>query len=124
MSYEIIGESIKSAISIKLGELFDNPIRYKENITNMQYPNFHIIQVNSNTTARQTLTESALNHDLERVQLDYLINIQYRLAQNTETITNLRQQLDAIGLKLLAEFKEIDLDVPVYLTNKRYEITI
>ena len=32
MAYEIIGETIKSATSIKLGEIFNNPKRYKENI--------------------------------------------------------------------------------------------
>lgn len=123
MRSELIGESLKSAISIKLGELFDNPIRYKENITSPKYPNFSIIQVNNNSTPLQTYTESALNNDLERIQLDYLFNIQYRLEENTEHITNLRQQLDAIGLKLVSQLKTIDLDVPIYTKNRRYEIT-
>lgn len=122
MSYEIIGESIKSATSIKLGELFNNPIRYKENITNQQYPNFRIIQVNVNITPRQTLVESALNYDKRRIQLDYLINIQYRVAEDTETITTLRRQLDEVGIKLLSEFKAIDLGTPIWTKNNRYEI--
>jgi len=122
MSYELIGESIKSAISVKLGQLFNNPIRYKENITNPQYPNFYIVQVSCNVTPMQTKYESALKKDLKRVKLDYLMNIKYRVAHDTETITNLRQQLDAVGIVLLAEFTEIDLERPVYTKNCRYEI--
>lgn len=122
MNYEIIGESVKSAISIKLGELFDNPIRYKENITNMQYPNFFIKQLNSNVTPLQTKVQGVLDKHLRRMQIDYLFNIQYRLASDTEIITNLRQQLDAIGFRLITEFTEIDLDIPVYTKDCRYEI--
>lgn len=141
MSYELIGESIKSAISIKLGEIFRTPvtqngqqvtqngqpvytypIRYKESITNMQYPSFHIIQVNTNITPLQTKVEGAFNKDLKRIQLDYLFNIQYRVAKDTELVSNLRQQLDGIGFILLTEFTEIDLERPVYTKNCRYEI--
>ena len=141
MRYEILGESLKSAISIKLGEIFrtpvmngnqqavqngqpvyNYPIRYKENITSPSYPNFSIIQVNNSIISMQTYTESALNNDLERIQLDYLFNIQYRVAENTDAITNLRQQLDAIGLKLNSEFKYVTLGLPVYTKNRRYEI--
>lgn len=122
MRYEVIGESIKSAISIRLGTLFNNPIRYKENATNPRYPNFYIIQVNSNITPLQTMTSKAYNEDLERVQLDYLMNIQYRVAENQETVSNLREQLDAVGLKLLAELKYINLEKQVYAKNCRYEI--
>lgn len=119
--YEIIGETIKSATSIKLGQLFSNPHRYKENITDMDYPNFMIVQVNLTVTPRQTLQTSSLNNPLRRVQLDYLMNIQYRVAQNTEDITNLQQQLDDVGLKLCAEFKELDLELPTKVKNARYE---
>ena len=111
MGYEIIGETIKSATSIKLEEIFDNPKRYKENITNPQYPNFSIVQVNVNITpAGRT-----------RLQLDYLMNIQYRVAENTESITNLQQQLDAVGLKLCAELTELDLELPTKTYNRYYE---
>lgn len=122
MSYEIIGETLKSAISIKLGQLFDNPIRYKENITNPQYPNFFINQISSNVTSLQTKVQSAFNNDLKRMRIDYLFNIQYRLASNLETITNLKQQLDAVGFKLITKFTDIQLEKPVYTTNRRYEI--
>lgn len=134
MRYEVIGESIKSAISIRIGDMFKvastnngqvvytYPYRYKENVTNQRYPNFHIIQVNSSVTPRETLTDRLENKDLERVQLDYLMNIQYRVAENQETVSTLRQQLDAVGLKLLAEFKYINLELPVYAKNCRYEI--
>ena len=128
MSYEIIGETIKSATSIKIGEIFKvatnevdkqgNPIytypkRYKENIAKQTYPNFHIIQVNLD------ITPAGIGND--RIQLDYLINVQYRVAENTEIITNLQQQLDNIGLKLCAELTELNLELPTKTKNRRYE---
>lgn len=122
MATELIGESVKSAISIKLGQLFNNPIRYKENVTNQQYPNFHIIQVSCNMTPQQTKHQGAVNKDLKRIRLDYLINIQYRVAEDTELITNLRQQLDAVNFVLLTEFTDINLGFPVYTKNCRSEI--
>lgn len=114
MAYEIVGETIKSATSIKLGQIFDNPKRYKENVTKPTYPSFWIIQVNLAVTPAGIGTG--------RIRLDYLINIQYRVAENTENITNLRQQLDAVGLKLNAEFNYLDLELPTKVTNKNYEI--
>lgn len=111
MGYEIIGETIKSATSIKLGEIFNNPHRYKENITKQDYPNFHIIQVTVN------IAHTGRN----RLQLDYLMNIQYRVAENTESITNLQQQLDAVGLKLCSELTELDLELPTKTKNRYYE---
>ena len=134
MSYELIGESVKSAISIKLGDIFktprtvngqpvyDYPIRYKESITNMQYPSFHIIQVNTSVTPLQTKYQGAFNKDLKRMQIDYLFNIQYRVASDTELVSNLRTQLDGIGFRLMTEFTEINLERPVYTKNCRYEI--
>lgn len=113
MAYEIVGESIKSAASIKLGQIFDNPKRYKENITKQTYPNFHIIQ--------PSLIVIPKGIGTGRIQLDYVMNIQYRIAENTETITNLQQQLDEVGLKLLTEFNELDLELPVKVYNKNYE---
>ena len=136
MSYEIIGETIKSATSIKLGDIFKvatnqtdaqgntvytYPKRYKENVSHPTYPNFHIIQVNLIETP-MGLTQRSLNSSRpDRIQLDYLINVQYRVAENTETITNLQQQLDAVGLKLNAEFNELNLELPTKVTNKNYE---
>lgn len=111
MSYEIIGETIKSATSLKLGQLFDNPNRYKENITKQKYPNFHIQQVNINVTPKGKT----------RFQLDYLMTIQYRVAENLETISNLQQQLDDIGLKLCTTLTELDLELPTKTYNRYYE---
>ena len=122
MSYEIIGETIKSATSIKLGEIFDNPKRYKENVTNQTYPNFHIIQVTLTPTPEGISGRTTDNKYSNRIRLDYLMNIQYRLAQNTETISNLRQQLDVVGLKLCTEFTELDLERPTKVYNTYYEI--
>ena len=114
MSYQIIGETIKSATSIKLGEIFNNTKRYKEHIANPTFPSFWIIQV------AQDITPAAIGND--RIQIDYLMNIQYRVAENTESITNLRQQLDDIGFKLCTELKELDLELPTKTKNRRYEI--
>ena len=123
MSYAVIGETIKSATSIKIGEIFKTasivdgktvytyPKRYKENITNPQYPNFNIIQVNVNVEhAGKT-----------RLQLDYLINVQYRVAENTEVVSNLQQRLDEVGLKLCAELTELQLELPTKTKNRYYE---
>jgi len=125
MSYQIIGETIKSATSIKIGEIFrvqtgtsqsgdpiySYPRRYKENITNQTYPNFHIIQVLVNQTPAGR----------KRMQLDYLINVQYRVAENTEDVTNLQQQLDEVGLRLCSELTELNLERPTKTKNRNYE---
>lgn len=111
--YEIIGESVKSAISIKLGEIFGkDTIRYKEAVTNIKYPNFYIAQL--------TLSEepSGLKG---RKKLDYLINIRYRYASDISTVTNIQQKLDDIGLKLCSELTEIQLERPVKTYNRNYE---
>lgn len=122
MAYEIIGETIKSATSIKLGELFGNIYRYKENITKQKFPNFHIIQVNMSVTPKGlSARNSAINIKKDRIQLDYLINIQYRVAEDTELVSNLQQQLDDVGLKLLANFSSINLEKPTKIKNARYE---
>lgn len=122
MSYELIGETIKSATSIKLGQLFDNPKRYKENVTNQQYPNFHIIQVQLNPTPEGISGIGTDNKYSNRIRLNYLVNVQYRLAENTETISNLRQQLDAVGFRLVTEFTQLDLERPTKVNNAYYEI--
>lgn len=110
--YEIIGESVKSATSIKLGEIFGTDIkRYKESVTNVQYPNFFIYQVSAN------ITPTTRN----RWNIDYLINIRYRYVQDVETVTNLEQNLDAMALDLMAQFTEIQLERPVKVRNARYE---
>lgn len=112
MGYEIVGESIKSAISIKLGKIFgDETIRYKEQITNVKYPNFFINQVSVTPTARGR----------NRWEIDYLINIRYRHVEDTTTITNLEQKLDEVGLALCTQLTEIDLELPVKTYNRSYE---
>lgn len=112
MYYEVIGETIKSATSIKLGSIFGTDIkRYKESITNMQYPNFFIYQVSVDI---QPDTRNRWN-------LNYLMNIRYREVKDIETISNLEQRLDSIGLKLLTEFDTLQLGTPVKVTNARYE---
>lgn len=110
--YEIIGESVKSATSIKLGEIFGTGIkRYKESVTNVQYPNFFIYQVSAN------ITPTTRN----RWNIDYLMNIRYRYVQDVETVTNLEQNLDAMALDLMAQFTEIQLERPIKVRNARYE---
>ena len=112
MGYEIIGESIKSATSIKLGTIFgNNTIRYKEKVSNPLYPNFFIYQVSTTPVAKGK----------NRWELDYLINIRYRYAEDVTNITNIEQKLDEIGLALCTQFTEIDLELPVKTYNRRYE---
>lgn len=113
MAYNIIGESIKSATSIKLGEIFGKEtIRYKEDVSNLDYPHFFINQV--------TLTSEDAGLK-GRIRLDYLLNIRYRYVADVETITNLQQKLDEVGLKLNTEFTEIMLGKPVKTYNRNYE---
>ena len=111
MAYEIIGETIKSATSLKLGEIFNNPKRYKEAVTNPTYPHFFIAQPQLEITPVGRT----------RLQLDYLINIRYRVAEDTAYITNLHQQLDDIGLKLCTQLLTLDLERPVKTKNRYYE---
>ena len=137
MDYEIIGETIKSATSIKIGDIFkvatnqtDNqgnviytyPKRYKENVTSPTYPSFWIIEVNKSITPAGPSGQLAIERKSDRIQIDYLINVQYRVAANTETVTNLRQQLDAVGLKLCSELTELNLGKVVQTKNRNYEI--
>lgn len=110
--YEVIGESIKSATSIKLGEIFGTDVkRYKESITNVQYPNFFIYQVSAN------IEPDTRN----RWFINYLINIRYRYVADITKVTNLEEELDKIALQLMTELNEIYLEKPVRLTNARYE---
>lgn len=110
--YEIIGETIKSATSIKLGEIFGAETkRYKETVTNMEYPNFFIEQLNP----------TIVPDTRKRAMITYLMMIRYRYAKDISNITNLNQQLDEIGLKLLTEFTEIQLERPVKIKNANYE---
>ena len=113
--YEIIGESVKSATSIKLGAIFGTDIkRYKEEIQNpenVQYPNFFIYQVSAN------ITPTTRN----RWNIDYLMNIRYRYVEDIETVTTLQQNLDQMALNLMAQFTEIRLERPVKVKNARYE---
>lgn len=111
MGYKIVGETIKSATSLKLGEIFDNPIRYKESVTTPKYPHFFIKQVKLQITPTGK----------ERVQLDYLMNIRYRIAEDLQNITNIEQQLDDIGLKLCSELLTLDLELPTKTKNRYYE---
>ena len=110
--YEVIGECIKSATAIKLGEIFGTSIkRYKENITNLQYPHFFIYQVSLNIAPD---TKNKWN-------LNYLMNIRYRYVADVSTVNDLEQELDRVGLQLLAEFDSIMLERLVRVTNCRYE---
>ena len=114
MSYEILGETIKSATSLKLGQIFGNDvIRYKESVVNVRFPHFFITQVN--------LTQTPKGVGNGRVQLDYLVNIRYRIASDLAQITNIQQQLDAVGLKLCNELTELDLELPTKTKNRNYE---
>lgn len=110
--YEIIGESIKSATSIKLGEIFGTDIkRYKESIINIQYPNFFIYQVSANIES-DTYNRRIIN---------YLVNIRYRYVKDISTVSNLEENLDKMGLKLMTEFNTIQLEKPMKVLNARYE---
>ena len=111
MAYEIIGETIKSATSLKLGQIFGNVTRYKEPVVNIEYPHFFITQVNLEISHKGK----------DRLQLDYLMNIRYRIAKDLALETNINQQLDEIGLKLCSQLTELDLELPTKTKNRTYE---
>lgn len=111
MAYEIIGETIKSATSLKLGQIFGNPKRYKESVVNVQYPHFFIKEVSLDVTHKGK----------DRLQLDYLMNIRYRIAEDLSLVTNINQQLDEVGLKLCTELTELNLERPTKTKNRTYE---
>ena len=58
---------------------------------------------------------------VKRMQLDYLCNVQYRYAADTETVSTIKQKLDEVGFKLNTEFDTINLELPVKIYNKNYE---
>lgn len=112
MAYEILGETIKSATSIKIGEIFGkDTIRYKETVTNMKYPNFFISQPSLSITPKGKT----------RLQLDYLVNIRYRIASDLQTISTVNQKLDDVGLKLCSQLLVLNLERPTKTYNRYYE---
>lgn len=112
MNYEIIGETVKSAFSKKIGQIFGNDtIRYKETIANPIYPHFSISQLRISVT----------NLGRNRFELLYTINVTYRVAQDLGTVNNLEQKLDEVGYMLCTHLTEIDLGTPVKTLYKRYE---
>lgn len=127
MAYEIIGETIKSATSIKIGEIFKTetikngqtvytyPTRYKESVVNVKYPHFHITQVSMDISHTGT--------SRDRLQLDYLMNVRYKIAEDLSKVTNINQQLDDVGLKLCSQLTELNLELPTKTKNRRYEKT-
>lgn len=138
MSYTILSETIKSAISIKLGDIFKvptgqvdqqgnptytYPYRYKETVTNPRYPNFYIVQVNLSQRPNGLQGSRVLANEtlVKRMQLDYLCNVQYRYAEDTELVSSIKQKLDEVGFKLNTEFNTLDLELPVNIYNKNYE---
>lgn len=111
MAYEIIGETIKSATSLKLGQIFEGITRYKESVVNVKFPHFFISEVNLDVTHKGK----------DRLQLDYLMNIRYRIAEDLSVVTNVNQQLDEVGLKLCTHLTELDLELPTKTKNRTYE---
>lgn len=117
MSYEIVGESVKSAMSIKLGQIFPDITRYKEAITTLKYPHFFIYQISMETIAQEK----------NRYILSYLMNIRYRYVDDVDTVNDLNQHLDNVALKLLSELDTISftdedgITRPVEIQNPRYE---
>jgi hypothetical protein len=111
MAYEIIGETIKSATSLKLGQIFEGVTRYKEAVVNVKFPHFFIKEVSLDVTHKGK----------DRLQLDYLMNIRYRIAEDLSVVTNVNQQLDEVGLKLCTQLTELDLELPTKTKNRTYE---
>ncbi|MDR2560073.1 MAG: hypothetical protein LBC86_11125 [Oscillospiraceae bacterium] len=112
MAYEIVGESVKSALGQQIMRVFPGVTWYKEQITNLRFPHFFVLQL-------------ALQSDEERKGywwMQYLVNIRYRHVSDPTTMSTIQEALDGVALKMLTEFNTIMWDnIPVRIINPRYE---
>ena len=111
--YEIIGLSVISALGAEITKVFPGARWQRETVTNPQFPHFFVQQLSASSS------EERKNH----WWLDYLMNVQYRIAANPQAVGNLLEQLNNIGAKMKSDIQNIYWDnVPVRIRNPRYEI--
>lgn len=97
---ELNSEDVKESISKTLLNIFPNANVYKEASSSPKYPNFFIRQINVSDR------EERRNYHI----LTYNMDIRYRTTSDPSTDLKLEQNLDDVGLKLLANFNTIDFD--------------
>lgn len=112
MNDEILGLSVVSATGMRLRELYPTVTWYREVITNLRFPHFFVFQL-----AVQS-SEERLNY----WWIEYLVTLRYRVAADTTFTSNLQEQLDTMGLKLLSDLNFLNwFGHPVKVKDARYE---
>ena len=113
--YEIIANSVTSGLVIELGRIFPNVTRYREVVPAqfLVYPHFFVNQLTLDIAPERR------NH----WRLSYLATIRHHVAADPASVSgSLQQQLDDIGIQLMAELESIAWDgMPINLTGRRVE---
>ena len=97
----VLGESVKTGLSIKLSSQFPSVVSYREQLSNptlIKFPHFFIEQVT------QSITEERRGY----FWLHYLMVVRYRMAAEISTVFNLQSQLDEISFEIM-QIKNIPL---------------
>ena len=97
-------EDIKKSIEERLSELFPKVAVYKEAITNPMYPHFFVYVIN--------VVDIQDRRDFHNIE--YSIDIRYRIADDSSEVLKLQTRLDEIILILMNGFNMI----PFYVNEK------
>jgi len=96
----IIGESVKSALTVELFKSFPGITIYREQVTqNIQFPQFFINQL--------TLTQRKEGQNTW--WLRYLVNIRFRAVADIATEPNLQTRLDGMAIDMTSRLQTINL---------------
>ncbi|MEG0431064.1 MAG: hypothetical protein RR420_05570 [Anaerovoracaceae bacterium] len=107
---EITGETVKSAVGQQVKKIFPDIPWYKDSVTLPKYPNFFVNQLQVIATPDR----------LNRWLLTYLFSIEYRIANDLTTITNINTQLDKIAMELFYGMENLE-EIKVRTKNQRAE---
>ena len=95
----IIGSTVRSAIALKLAEIFPDIIRYSERVINVRFPHFFIDQLVFRSQERL--------HNY--YNLYYRMTIRYRISATPNIEPNMNTMLDDMAVKLPAALNIIDI---------------
>lgn len=109
---ELKSEEVKNAIAARLMQIAQGTAVYKEAISAPRYPHFFVHQINVNDSEERK----------RRHILTYSFDVRYRVTSDSSTDLKLEQNLDAMALKLMANFNIIDCnDIKLRCEGKNYE---
>ena len=111
MDIEIVGESVKTGLSVEILKKFPGIEVYKEFISKPTFPHFFIYQ----------LTLDVRQERRNYWWLHYLMSLRYRVAAETIIARDLQAQLDATALSLMAINKIYLSDMPIRVRESRTE---